>query len=633
LEVSPAEAHILAEEEADALKDEDNHIGSLDRALDRKWWNPVSHVTTVVHFVEDTAEDLVDTVKDVAEEAVDATATVLNDVANAAASVVADAHDAIVDAYGTIGAFLEEHLEHAINMLSGIFSCMVDIVAPIGDCVTTWVRQAAECFGGSGCQLSIGYPKCSQLDTKQVAEIRFIQDPNATMHEAHAEGVLEHGLTKGDSENETKLLETNDDNQIDSIENEAGGLMHLREDGTLITGSWETGHGHANASDAYEVTTSGGFTLLAGVHMNVNLDSGRVTASIKAEFEAEANLNVAASRTKTYDIPRRFLPKPHTRWEVLRKYVMIGKIPVEIVISVRLVHEGSVTVSGAVSAGVKATQKVDITSTLAFNFEKLHETPSWDATWTWWDPTIEPSITATATIEAVYHLHPVFELKVNKIPLIWEFGPTVVVTATATFHSNKCSNANFQVSTNLRGGMELGMIDIDPAAMAYAACMAMKQQIGMNPGVAVANCLAKAALNFDIDDALGEACNVMKSTVPSISAIKFPLQSIGPFELFSYDYGAEICLLSSQEKCVNIKMVNKAWGQENSWVLGACHGSGYRAHETSAAQNCCLPSGSVELKCKDSYGDGWHGGYLLIGDTKYCENFGSGHSRTVSIAW
>ena len=47
--------------------------------------------------------------------------------------------------------------------------------------------------------------------------------------------------------------------------------------------------------------------------------------------------------------------------------------------------------------------------------------------------------------------------------------------------------------------------------------------------------------------------------------------------------------------------------------------------------NCCLLKGEHTLTCKDSYGDGWHGGYLEIGGKKYCKDFTAGREKTAKV--
>ena len=54
-------------------------------------------------------------------------------------------------------------------------------------------------------------------------------------------------------------------------------------------------------------------------------------------------------------------------------------------------------------------------------------------------------------------------------------------------------------------------------------------------------------------------------------------------------------------------------------------------HNTHEAAECCLPPGEYTLECKDSYGDGWHGGYITVAGTKYCENFNSSSLETHEI--
>ena len=39
---------------------------------------------------------------------------------------------------------------------------------------------------------------------------------------------------------------------------------------------------------------------------------------------------------------------------------------------------------------------------------------------------------------------------------------------------------------------------------------------------------------------------------------------------------------------------------------------------------------SYNLECKDSYGDGWNGGYIEMGGINYCESF-SGREETTEI--
>ena len=48
-------------------------------------------------------------------------------------------------------------------------------------------------------------------------------------------------------------------------------------------------------------------------------------------------------------------------------------------------------------------------------------------------------------------------------------------------------------------------------------------------------------------------------------------------------------------------------------------------------EECCQPEGVYELICTDTYGDGWHGGYIEIGGEKYCENFTTGSEQNHDV--
>ena len=81
--------------------------------------------------------------------------------------------------------------------------------------------------------------------------------------------------------------------------------------------------------------------------------------------------------------------------------------------------------------------------------------------------------------------------------------------------------------------------------------------------------------------------------------------------------------------------MTKAWGNEIEWIIGCKGGStvcrecgsdlGY-GNNQEYTQQCCMPEDQEEflITCKDSYGDGWHGGYLEINEETYCGDFSSG---------
>ena len=49
---------------------------------------------------------------------------------------------------------------------------------------------------------------------------------------------------------------------------------------------------------------------------------------------------------------------------------------------------------------------------------------------------------------------------------------------------------------------------------------------------------------------------------------------------------------------------------------------------------CCAPGGTVaDVACNDSWGDGWNGGTLKLGDQEVCAGFSSGTSLTDSYTF
>lgn len=102
-----------------------------------------------------------------------------------------------------------------------------------------------------------------------------------------------------------------------------------------------------------------------------------------------------------------------------------------------------------------------------------------------------------------------------------------------------------------------------------------------------------------------------------------------------YQYTDSPTEMSTQmpEVCDNhleMALHTSSWGEEIEWELEGCSGSGYSAHNFFMIE-CCLPYGTYTLHCTDSYGDGWNNGYLMINGEKYCHDFTTGHSQTVSV--
>ena len=84
-------------------------------------------------------------------------------------------------------------------------------------------------------------------------------------------------------------------------------------------------------------------------------------------------------------------------------------------------------------------------------------------------------------------------------------------------------------------------------------------------------------------------------------------------------------------KCFEVKLTTANYGNEISWTLGSCESNGSYGNNGEYTQQCCLMPGRYNLACKDSYGDGWHGGYIEVDGIKYCESFTSGNEETSEI--
>ena len=78
-------------------------------------------------------------------------------------------------------------------------------------------------------------------------------------------------------------------------------------------------------------------------------------------------------------------------------------------------------------------------------------------------------------------------------------------------------------------------------------------------------------------------------------------------------------------------MTTKSYGVEISWSLGTCSSVENYYSNTEYIEECCLNTDEFTLKCKDSFGDGWQGGFIEIQGTKYCEDFTAGTEKSIQI--
>ena len=80
-----------------------------------------------------------------------------------------------------------------------------------------------------------------------------------------------------------------------------------------------------------------------------------------------------------------------------------------------------------------------------------------------------------------------------------------------------------------------------------------------------------------------------------------------------------------------MSLITKSYGAENSWSLGKCSSTSLHKSSTTYGAECCLPPGEYTLECKDTHGDGWHGGYININGISYCGSFKNGTSVTHEV--
>ena len=75
--------------------------------------------------------------------------------------------------------------------------------------------------------------------------------------------------------------------------------------------------------------------------------------------------------------------------------------------------------------------------------------------------------------------------------------------------------------------------------------------------------------------------------------------------------------------CFEVTLTTKSYASEISWSLGKCSSNSSYSDNQEYTQQCCLEPGHYSLECIDSYGDGWHGGYIKVDGIKHCESFSS----------
>ena len=81
------------------------------------------------------------------------------------------------------------------------------------------------------------------------------------------------------------------------------------------------------------------------------------------------------------------------------------------------------------------------------------------------------------------------------------------------------------------------------------------------------------------------------------------------------------------ENCFQIKIQTKVYAWENTWSLGTCGSNREYISNVDYTETCCLDPGQYHLSCNDNGKDGWHGGFIEIQGTRYCQDFANGKQQ------
>ena len=92
-----------------------------------------------------------------------------------------------------------------------------------------------------------------------------------------------------------------------------------------------------------------------------------------------------------------------------------------------------------------------------------------------------------------------------------------------------------------------------------------------------------------------------------------------------------VLIFSANNVCFPVELTTKTWAREISWSIGSCSSNQVYKNRKVYAKQCCLAPGDHTLNCKDSYGDGWQGGFIEIYGRRYCEDFKSGKLSTAPV--
>jgi len=88
---------------------------------------------------------------------------------------------------------------------------------------------------------------------------------------------------------------------------------------------------------------------------------------------------------------------------------------------------------------------------------------------------------------------------------------------------------------------------------------------------------------------------------------------------------------TGSENCFQLKIQTKVYAWENTWSLGTCGSNREYISNVDYTETCCLDPGQYHLRCNDNGQDGWHGGFIEIQGTRYCQDFANGKQQVQTI--
>lgn len=527
--------------------------------------------------------------------------------------------------------------EVAVKKLEAFLECMGLGAA---GCAEHAISTVSDCLDGD-CDVTVGWPGCNGEGMTPIGEVAFSKTVGTLLQtndtKSHKVDVATRKVTEanvsGTNEHSGEVFELPVMATLELAHAESDPSLELIESNTSASQAWQCSRGRG-----VEAGLSGEIVISGGVSVTLNPRSGSVTASVKTQLDSTATLSITAnghsscSRARDLATPKR----------LFSRVFMVGPIPVDVALEVAPREWIDVSTEGTFSATLEAKKTTTLEVQFSFNLnnpdESLRVTPKWTDS----PLSITPAITGQVDLSYTHRVGPRFTLKVNAVPLSWDAA--VKVQADAALYatadtSGACMSGNFVASAGLDILPGVQFPGFSPGDAAYSACMAAVEAAKLNPKVKAADCLVEGLTGHSLSD----ACDAMKAEADNalgtaqVPAVKLGLDWLTE-PIASINFGAGFCegstpqqtLMLTSSVCLEVKHKTAAWASENSWTLEHCRGNvgQYTTNNHLYTEpNCCLKSGSYALKCTDSYGDGWHGGYMMIAGKKYCSSFTTGKTH------